>query len=189
MAAQFTPAVGIVLANEGGYSNNPKDPGGETKYGISKAQFPGEDIRGLTMARAMEIYRQKYWIPNNLHQVMDQRVANIALDTVVQHGQGPKIIQRAVNRLQPNALKVDGNIGPGTIRAINNISAQAMVDSIAKERIDYMQDLVAGDPKLATFFPGWVARVGKFSGMAVVSKSVPGIVLIAGLGVLFYLFK
>ena len=50
-----------VLRREGGYVNSPHDRGGETKYGISKNAYPHEDIRGLTIDRAMQLYRRDYW--------------------------------------------------------------------------------------------------------------------------------
>lgn len=45
------------------YTNDPKDPGGETKFGISKKSYPNEDIKALTKERALEIYVKDYWIP------------------------------------------------------------------------------------------------------------------------------
>lgn len=46
---------------EGGYVNDPQDPGGETKYGISKRAYPNEDIKNLTLDRAKELYLRDYW--------------------------------------------------------------------------------------------------------------------------------
>lgn len=51
----------FLLKWEGGYSNDPSDPGGETKYGISKRAHPDEDIKNLTPERAMAIYASDYW--------------------------------------------------------------------------------------------------------------------------------
>jgi len=48
-------------APNGGYTNDPLDPGGETKWGISKNANPDVDIKNLTQEQATEIYRQKYW--------------------------------------------------------------------------------------------------------------------------------
>lgn len=49
------------LRTDGGYTNDPRDPGGETKWGISKRYHPNEDIKNLTLERALEIYRKEYW--------------------------------------------------------------------------------------------------------------------------------
>lgn len=57
----FEAAFAIVVGIEAGYVNDPKDPGGETKYGISKRAYPNEDIPNLTLARAHELYQRDYW--------------------------------------------------------------------------------------------------------------------------------
>jgi len=51
----------FVLSWEGGYVNDPRDPGGETKYGISKRAHPDVDIKNLTIEQAKAIYREEYW--------------------------------------------------------------------------------------------------------------------------------
>jgi len=45
MDERFLKAVEMVLAHEGGYVNDPNDPGGETKYGISKRSYPSTATR------------------------------------------------------------------------------------------------------------------------------------------------
>jgi hypothetical protein len=57
----FDAAFPIVVGIEAGYVNDPQDPGGETKYGISKRAYPNEDIPNLTIERARELYRRDYW--------------------------------------------------------------------------------------------------------------------------------
>lgn len=59
----FDRAFSLVVGEEGGYVNDPLDPGGETKYGISKRAHPSEDIKSLTLERAKEIYLTSYWAP------------------------------------------------------------------------------------------------------------------------------
>ncbi|MBI5843910.1 MAG: hypothetical protein HZB23_04475 [Deltaproteobacteria bacterium] len=48
------------MAHEGGYVNDPADPGGETRFGISRRAYPNEDIKALTRERAAEIYYRDY---------------------------------------------------------------------------------------------------------------------------------
>jgi len=50
-----------VVGIEAGYVNDPQDPGGETKFGISKRAYPNEDIANLTLERAQELYQRDYW--------------------------------------------------------------------------------------------------------------------------------
>ena len=58
----FDEALKFVLKWEGGYSNDPNDPGGETKYGISKRSYPELDISKLTLKQAKKIYYENYWL-------------------------------------------------------------------------------------------------------------------------------
>ena len=60
--SDFMDAVTQVLIDEGGYVNDPADPGGETKYGISKRSYPNEDIKNLTRDHAIDLYYRDYWM-------------------------------------------------------------------------------------------------------------------------------
>lgn len=62
----FEDAFKTVVGEEGGYVNNPADPGGETKFGISKRAYPTEDIANLTLDRAKLLFRRDYWDALNL---------------------------------------------------------------------------------------------------------------------------
>ncbi len=60
--SDFQIAVNLVLNHEGGYVNNPSDPGGETNFGIAKRWHPDLDIRNLTKDQASVIYQQQYCV-------------------------------------------------------------------------------------------------------------------------------
>jgi len=64
MRNSFDKAFEMVIGLEGKYSNDPDDPGGETKYGIAKKYHQDEDIKNLTLERAKEIYLNEYWVPS-----------------------------------------------------------------------------------------------------------------------------
>lgn len=86
MKENFDRILNHILEFEGGYVNDPDDPGGETKYGISKRSFPKEDIKNLTVDRAKELYRTLYWTPINgdeLPDKMDLCVMNAAVNSGV----------------------------------------------------------------------------------------------------------
>jgi|WetSurMetagenome_2_1015567.scaffolds.fasta_scaffold711481_1 lysozyme family protein len=83
--ANFKKAIDFVLAHEGGYSNDPKDPGGETKYGISKRAYPDLIIANLTPDEAIEIYRKDYWEPCRADQLSDS-LSILHFDSAVVHG-------------------------------------------------------------------------------------------------------
>lgn len=61
--AEFETSVALVLGEEGGYVNNPADPGGETNWGISKRAFPEVDIKNLSKDAAKALYKVHYWQP------------------------------------------------------------------------------------------------------------------------------
>ena len=116
MAEDFESAFSIafrdLIAMEGGYVNDPQDPGGETRYGISKRQYPDEDIANLTLARASLIYRRDYWDRLGLDR-LPSNVAAEVFEVAVNAGPsaGVKCLQRALNFFGAG-LKVDGKLGP-----------------------------------------------------------------------------
>ena len=81
----FDTAFLLVIGVEGGYVNNPEDPGGETKYGISKRAYPDLDIRNLTLAAAKAIYLRDYWTAHHCDQ-MEWGKALLVFDCAVNGG-------------------------------------------------------------------------------------------------------
>lgn len=145
----FDNAVTLILDHEGGYVNSPKDPGGETKYGISKRAYPNEDIKNLTKDRAKEIYRRDYW--NKIRgDYLPFPVAVVVFDMAVNAGVGRaiKMLQKAAN------VKADGVIGPATEHAISCLSAAYLCENITTQRIQYYASL----PTFGTFGNGWIRR-------------------------------
>ena len=59
--SRFDKFIPFIFKWEGGYDNDPDDPGGETKFGIDKRSHPDVDIKNLTKEHAAEIYRKEYW--------------------------------------------------------------------------------------------------------------------------------
>lgn len=109
-----------VLINliEGGYVNDPADPGGETKYGISKRSYPNLDIPNLTKAQAAQIYYTDYWLKEHCDAIPFPLCAYF-FDTCVNQG-GPeatKILQQTVG------VNQDGKLGPITLAAATRLPA------------------------------------------------------------------
>ena len=65
----FDTAFDRLMGNEGGYSNELNDPGGETKWGISKRSYPDLDIKNLTREQAKAIYLRDFWIRGAMDQL------------------------------------------------------------------------------------------------------------------------
>lgn len=82
---QFEQAIAFTLSWEGGYVNDPNDPGGETKYGISKKSYGHLDIKNLTVEQAEAIYYEDYWLPSRAY-LDDYPTCAIRLDIAVLMG-------------------------------------------------------------------------------------------------------
>ena len=108
----FEQAFKKLIGHEGGYVNDPRDPGGETKYGISKRSYPNVDIRRLTLDGAKRIYRRDFW--DRVHgDHLPYPVAFNLFDGAVNSGPAQSIrwMQRAAG------VADDGIIGPNTLAA------------------------------------------------------------------------
>ncbi|MEQ9566685.1 MAG: glycosyl hydrolase 108 family protein, partial [Pseudomonadales bacterium] len=98
----------------------------ETKYGISKRSYPHLDIKNLTVEEAKAIYLKDFWEKLGCHQLADE-IAIELFDTSVNMGtyRGAMIFQDALNLTNRNErdysnIKLDGDIGPATIRAYHS---------------------------------------------------------------------
>ena len=144
----FDQAFEIIIGHEGGYVNDPRDPGGETKYGISKRAYPKEDIKNLTLDRAKLLYKRDYWDAVEAESIPGAArlmLFDCAVNTGV--GMAKKLLQRAVG------TKDDGIIGPKTRAAISNTPDLAM--KFAGYWLQYYTDL----PGWPTYGKGWTRRV------------------------------
>jgi len=145
----FDAAFEKLLGHEGGYVLDRRDNGGETKYGISKNAYPGEDIKGLTLERAKEIYKRDYWGPAGCDAVQDDAkfsLFDIAVNTGVR--QAVKFLQRAVSETP------DGILGPRTIQAAQSMPAARLVARIEAARMTLWVD----HADWPHYGRGWVRR-------------------------------
>ncbi len=92
----YDTAINRLLGNEGGYVNDPNDPGGETKWGISKRSYPGINIMDLTRDQAIALYRRDFWDRADLEN-QPLAIGFQMLDFAVNSGAGPALraLQRA----------------------------------------------------------------------------------------------
>ena len=147
-----------VLESEGGYVNDPDDPGGETKYGISKRSHSEVDIKNLTVDGATDIYRRLYWTPSKAERLKPE-IRYQYFDMVVNAGQGNavKVLQRACNGKAKKGQKiaVDGRIGKMTIKASERLEESRL----QAYRVLYYAEKVSKNPTLEKYFYGWYRRV------------------------------
>jgi lysozyme family protein len=174
--ASFDAFFPTLLRHEGGFVNDPADPGGATNKGITIATFQTcarqylgidptlDNLKALTDAQAAKIYKPLYWDEVRGDDIDLQELANIVFDFQVNAGgSASKLLQRVVNELgaQP-PLEVDGDIGPGTMTALKGMDQNAVYRRYKQGRIEYYQDLVAKRPALGKFLKGWLIRVDSF---------------------------
>jgi len=154
MLVEFDDIIEVVLHHEGGYVNDPDDPGGETNFGIAKRSHPDVDIANLTKDGAKEIYKEHYWDRNKVESLSEE-LRHIYFDMCVNQGRGRavKIMQRAANAKGAD-LVVDGGMGPKTIAAMDGVE----LDRVRAYRVKYYADLVTRKPDLEKFYFGWFRR-------------------------------
>jgi lysozyme family protein len=157
--ASFEKAVTKVFWLEGGYVNDPDDPGGETIYGITRRDHPEAWEHGRpTHDQAKALYAKLYWHPlwNNLAH---DDLAGELLDYAVVAGQKTAILllQRALNRLGW-ALEEDGIFGPKTLDAANITTLESVMVEFRTEQIIRAVKLGEEKPPLKKFLRGWIRR-------------------------------
>jgi lysozyme family protein len=159
--SNFDQCIKVLLHNEGGFQCNPKDKGNYTpdgklvgtKYGISAASYPNEDIKNLTPERATEIYHKDYWNDCHLDLINDANAAMQIFDHSVNAGGGEAVkeAQRIVE------VDDDGQLGPITAKAINLYPN--FVPSYKQARVNYYNKIARNDANDRDFLNGWIERV------------------------------
>ena len=152
--ADFEIAILKIIKHEGGYVNDPKDSGGETKYGISKRAYPRVNIKNLTLQDAKAIYKRDYWDRIKGDLIESQEIAESIFDFGVNAG------TRTSAKMAQLILDVvaDGNIGPKTIEVMNNFNKDLFMSSFALAKVARYIYLCERNPKNKRFFFGWVRR-------------------------------
>lgn len=146
-AANYEQCFQKLLTQEGSYSNNPNDPGGETNFGISKRSYPALDIRNLTVDQVRAIYLRDYWLAAKC-DLMPRGIDSMLFDAAVNHG-----VDTAVRLLQQSAgVKPDGNVGSITLSAV---AGKNVLREFAIQRaLRYSMT-----KNFLTFGAGWLRRV------------------------------
>ena len=151
----FNEIIEDVIEKEGGYIDDPVDPGGETKYGISKRAFPKEDIKNLTIDKAKDIYYNKYWKPSKAY-LIHHDLQHIYFDMCVNFGiiGAGKVLQRAINGKYKAGLELDGRVGPKTLKALKNLEP----DRLRAYRVLKFATIVVSKQSQEKYWYGWFKR-------------------------------
>jgi lysozyme family protein len=175
--ADFLTAFNITNHNEGGYSNNPDDSGGETYAGISRNNWPEwggwrmidwyksstggvNGINSLMISSSemrgyiQQFYKQNFWDVNSLDQFIDQQIANTVYDFGVNSGTGKaaRVLQQILE------LPEDGIIGRQTLNAVNGADFEATCNAYNNYRKSFYEEL-AQRPGQHQFLASWLSRI------------------------------
>lgn len=163
MDRNFQRALSLVLKHEGGWADNPKDPGGATMRGVTIGTFrryvkpnaTKDDLRKITDQQIATVYRRQFWDAVSgaeLPDGIDYAVFDFAVNS------GPT---RAAQYLQ-NVVGVtqDGKIGPATIKATKAVLPATVIHRLCDERLAFMKRIKSKGTLLwDTFGKGWDRRV------------------------------
>ena len=160
MNGNFEECLALVLKHEGGFVNNPQDPGGMTNLGVTKVTYEGyvnrhvdeAEMRSLTPDLVAPLYKKMYWDRikgDDLPVGVDYCLFDLAVNSGV--GKAGKLLQMALD------LPADGIIGPMTLRALEGRDPEEIVEQICQERLAVLKSL-----KLwGVFGKGWGRRVAE----------------------------
>lgn len=166
--AAFNIAFEETLGHEGGYVNDPADPGGATKYGISlrwlRSVQPNasvDDIKQLTEDEAKGLYYEHWWEKYRYGE-LPARIGPKVFDISVNTGpsQAHKLLQRATWAVcgEANKIKDDGVLGPMTLATVVECDADMLLSAYRSEAAGFYRTLVAQKPNFKRFIKGWLKR-------------------------------
>ena len=183
-AEVFQELLAHVLEMEGGFTDDPDDPGGPTNKGIILAVYARHtgrplndathaarvgELRDISDALVEDIYRKRYWRPSRAAE-MPAAIAFMHFDASVNHGVrgAAKLLQRALKAQSP-ALEVDGEIGPLTMAAVTRADELRLIDDYAEARRRHYRAL----KHFWKFGRGWLNRVARTEARARVRLGRP----------------
>jgi len=168
MISNWQKSFELMLKSEGGYVNNPADPGGMTNLGVTKATWENwvgrasdeAEMRGLTPEKVEPLYKKKYWDAVRGDE-LPAGISYLCFDFAVNAGAGRSIktLQTAVG------VTPDGGFGPMTMAAVQAVDPVELIERFSQAKEDFYRSLNT----FSTFGKGWLNRVAdvkvKASGM------------------------
>ena len=166
MQGNFEQCLALVLKEEGGYVDNPKDPGGRTNLGVTQKVWESwignpvteADMRALGPQDVSPLYKANYWDKisgDSLPLGVDYATFDMAVNSGV--GRAAKTLQSVLG-----VTPVDGQVGPATLRACEAANAREVATRICEARLAFLQSLST----YATFGKGWSRRVSDVERLA-----------------------
>ncbi len=178
MDDNFNTCLAFTLREEGGYSDDPADPGGATNMGITLATYRrwSDDpdlgtvqVQDMTERTARAIYRSLYWNPlraDALPVGVDLSVFDMGVNAGIWGS--ARLLQRCLGFV---GEEVDGCIGPETLAAVAKHNARSLVDDLAERQAAYYRSL----SDFPTFGRGWLNRTQarRDAALAMIAKTQP----------------
>jgi lysozyme family protein len=175
-AANFGSSLTLVLQHEGGFVNDPQDPGGATNKGVTQKVYDDwrrsqglepRSVRSLEQVEVEAIYRKLYWDACWCSQ-LPPGVDYCTFDLAVNSGpaRAVRFLQKAVGAV------VDGQIGPKTASAANASDDATTINAMCDARQAFLEQL----PTFARFGRGWTERVSevRIRALEMVAEVPPG---------------
>ena len=169
--AKIELLVPKILKWEGGYVNDPLDKGGATNMGVTletwrnvghdkdgDGDIDAEDIKLLNVEDATMVMKKFYWDKWHADDIKSQGIAEILVDWVWASGVwGIKIPQSILGVTQ------DGNVGPLTLKKVNDYSNQhELFDKIKQARLNFIDGIIKNNPSQSRFEKGWKNRINSY---------------------------
>ena len=155
-----------IFKSEGGFVDDPADPGGATNFGITigtlgryrRAPVTVESVRNLTRDEAEAIYQHNYIAQPGYAGIPDGSLRYAVVDAGVQHGTGTAtcILQKALG------VPPDGVFGMHTLAAVRGADPGPVIASIVEQRRTIYNRLIASNPQMEKFRDGWANRLAEF---------------------------
>lgn len=173
-----------IVAREGGYVNDPADPGGATKFGVTigtlkrlgldltgDRKVTTADVKAVTRSKARDIFIRDYYYRPKINELPEPVQASVFDMQVNAGANAVKILQRLLGKMD-QAVSVDGAIGPKTIRAARLAQKAApnhFADAYGIERRNYYYSLADRRPASRKYARsidggkgGWIRRAEEF---------------------------
>lgn len=185
--ADFNKAFIITLGNEGGYSNDPNDQGGETIFGVARKKNPSWDgwilldnfkkdtlnfpknalADSSILSHVKTLYKKSYWDVHLLDSMNSQDIANELFDTGVNMGTGKAasfllLALDLLNRAGKDYADVptDGIINASDISVVNaHKRPQNILKTLNGLQFMHYYTITKDNPKFEDYFNGWLNRV------------------------------
>ena len=155
---RFVAAVEELMQSEGPrgeIANDPHDPGGLTRWGISSRSYPKVNVRNLSRDDACAIYYRDFWVGRRVGDIQDYDLASEVLDLIVTNPTAIiRALQHAIPKTGGTAVEADGHLGNVTLYAVNtHPNPKWLLDRFRIEAIKFYKEL-----NRSRFLASWVGR-------------------------------